>query len=84
MASGFKWEGQIAWTVATSTAKAIEVKEVAKQCPGDKFYVECKVNSVLAPWIKFTPESARVSLYAPTVKVATDVLCSIAKKSTNG
>lgn len=79
--SGKQFGAQLAMTIDASTQKPMEVKDVNKQCPGDKFYLECAPKM---DWIKFTPETARISVYAPKVKAAMEVVCSVSKKSTNG
>jgi len=41
IASGFEGEMTLAWTKDVAAAKGEAVVELARQCPGDRYYMEC-------------------------------------------
>jgi hypothetical protein len=49
----------------TSTGKINFVTDIPKQCPGDKFYIECDPKDSS---MKFDPQSGKASAVAPRSK----------------
>lgn len=50
-------------TIATATAKAMDVKDIAKQCPGDKFSMVCSDPN--ATYMKYDEKTGLASATAP-------------------
>lgn len=57
------------------------VTDIAKQCPGDRFYVDC---TPAHSSMKFDPQSGKASAVAPSSKTALVTSCKITKKNADG
>lgn len=64
-----------------TTTGVVEVKDTARQCPGDKFSMECAPKST---WATFDATKGLATANPPMAIGATSVLCVLKKTAVNG
>lgn len=82
MKAGTDGSINIATTIPQGSDKATIVTDLAKQCPGDNFRLECNPT---ADYMKYDPKTGKASIKIPTtIKANLMTHCKIEKKSADG
>jgi hypothetical protein len=58
-----------------------DVVDIAKQCPGDKFYMDCNPKT---GFFIFNDRTGAASVKVPVLKATIGVACKLTKKALNG
>lgn len=82
MKAGTEGSINIATNIPQGSAKAAIVTDLAKQCPGDNFKLEC---NPMADYMKYDMKTGKASVKAPvTIKANMMTHCKIEKNSADG
>jgi len=72
--------GSIGVAVLARSTRTI-VPDLAKYCPGDRFYMDC---SPKADFMKYDEKTGKASIVAPKLDKDIGIQCTVTKKALNG